>query len=286
MLKILIAEGNVKELRDKSASLGSVVQSDLYRNTLNSLADDLVCTIAYPADEDALLPQPNELADFDGIAWTGSALNIYDRGPAIDRQIDFMKLGLGQETRIFGSCWGLQVAVVAAGGEVAANAKGREIGIARDIRVTGEGLSHPLYSGKPPEFDAVTIHLDHVVRLPAGSTVLAANAMSDIQAIEMKCGDSVFWGVQYHPEFDLEYIAGLIRRYGKTLIEEGIRKDQAEVEKWAADLAAAQHEEGRVDLRRSYSLGSDVLDSRCRLLELSNWLSDVRQAKSDARTGN
>lgn len=283
MLKILIAEGNVKELRDKSASIGSVVQSDLYRNILNSLADDLVCTIAYPADEDALLPQPNELAGFDGIAWTGSALNIYDRGPATDRQIDFMKLGLGQKTRIFGSCWGLQVAVVAAGGEVAANAKGREIGIARDIRITEEGLSHFLYRGKPRAFDAVTIHLDHVVQLPDGSKVLSGNDMSEVQAIEIRRGESLFWGVQYHPEFDLEYVAGLIRRYAKALIDEGIREDDADVEGWAADLVAAQHGEEGNDLSQLYRLGGDVLNPRRRLLELSNWLSYLRREKANAR---
>jgi len=193
---------------------------------------------------------------------------------------------LGEKTRIFGSCWGLQVAVVAAGGEVAANADGREIGIARNIRITEEGLSHPLYSGKPPAFDAIAVHLDHVVQLPAGSKVLSGNEMSQVQAIEIKCGKSVFWGVQYHPEFDLEYIAGLIRRYGSTLIDEGIRKDDDDLEKWAADLAAAQHDEDGNGLKRQYCLGDDVLDPRCRLLELSNWLSYLRQAKADAGAEN
>ena len=286
MLKILIVEGNVKELRDKAAKLGSLAQSDLYRNILHSLADDLICTLVYPADEDAVLPQQADLAEFDGIVWTGSALHIYDRIPAVDRQVDFMKQGFGQKTRIFGSCWGLQVAVVAAGGEVAANAKGREIGIARDIQIREDGLSHPLYSGKATAFDAVTVHLDHVVQLPAGSKDLSGNDMSQIQAIELKRGKSVFWGVQYHPEFDLEYIAGLIRRYGSTLIDEGIRKDDDAVEKWAADLAAAQHDQDGNDLKRQYCLGSDVLDPRCRLLELSNWLSYLRRAKADACAGN
>lgn len=150
MLKILIVEGNVKESREKAVSTGSLVQSDLYEKVLRSLADDLSCSIVCPSDDDAVLPPSGELNKFDGIVWTGSALNIYDRGPAIDRQIDFMKRCLEQETRIFGSCWGLQVATVVAGGEVAANAQGREIGVARDIQITGEGLSHPMYKGKPP----------------------------------------------------------------------------------------------------------------------------------------
>jgi GMP synthase (glutamine-hydrolysing) len=286
MLKILIVEGNVKELRDKTVKLGSPAQSDLYRKILHSLADDLICTLVYPSDEDAILPQPTELADFDGIVWTGSALHIYHGIPAVERQVEFMKQGLGEKTRIFGSCWGLQVAVVAAGGEVAANAKGREIGIARDIRITEKGLSHPLYSGKPSTFNAVTVHLDHVVQLPAGCTVLSGNDVSQVQALEMNCGKSHFWGVQYHPEFDLKYIAHLIRRYANTLIDEGIRKDDDDVEEWATDLAAAAvHDEVGNDLQRQYCLGSDVLDPRCRLLELSNWISYLRQPKADAYVG-
>ena len=282
MLKILIVEGNVKELRDKAVKAGSLAQSDLYQKILHTLADDLICTIVYPADKDAVLPGHSELAGFDGIAWTGSALNIYNRSPAVDRQIDFMKQALGEETRIFGSCWGMQVATVAAGGEIAANPNGREIGIARDIQITKEGLSHPMYKDKPPAFDAVTIHLDHIVQLPKGSKVLSGNDVSQVQGIEIKHGKSLFWGVQYHPEFDLNYIAGLIRRYHKALVNEGIRKNEADVEKWAADLTKAQHDEKGNDLKRQYCLGSDVLDPRARLLELSNWLSYLRQEKANA----
>lgn len=282
MLKILIVEGNTKESRDKAKEAGMLSQSELYQRTLLALADDLICTIVYPADDNGTLPSSAELVGFDGIAWTGSALNIYDRSPAVDRQVDFMKQCLGEETRIFGSCWGLQVATVAAGGEVAANSKGREIGIARDIRITEEGLSHPLYAGKPRDFDAVAVHLDHIVQLPAGSKVLSSNSLSEVQAIEIVQGKSLFWGVQYHPEFDLEYMAGIIRKYEKALIDEGIRSDEADVEQWAADFLAVHCDEGRNDLKQKYGLGPDVLEFDARLLELSNWLSYLRQVKAEA----
>lgn len=279
MLKILIVEGNAEEARVKSVAMGSLTQSDLYLKTLNMLADDLQCTIACPADKGAELPSQSE---FDGVVWTGSALNIYDGGRAIDGQVEYMKQGYDQNARIFGSCWGLQVATLAAGGTVVANEKGREIGIARDIEINAEGRSHPLFAGKPAIFDAVAVHLDHVVELPPGSCVLASNDMSHVQAVEIRRGGSVFWGVQYHPEFDLDYIAVIIRKYNDELIAEGIRKDSADVAEWADDLAAAQHEEGSEDLKNRYQLGSDVLDASVRLLELANWLSWLRQAKASA----
>lgn len=59
---------------------------------------------------------------------------------------DAYEIGLPQ----FGSCWAAQIAVYAAGGKVAANPKGREMGIARKIYLTDAGRIHPLMEGKPP----------------------------------------------------------------------------------------------------------------------------------------
>lgn len=276
MLKILIVEGNVKAMRDKAHSEGALTQSELYQKTLDFLADDLSCSVAYPGDEDAALPDTVALKSYDGIAWTGSSLNIYDRSEPILRQIEFMTRCLQLPTKIFGSCWGLQVAAVAAGGEVGANSKGREIGLARQIRLTSDGLDHPMYAGKAPEFDAVAIHIDHVVRLPDQARILSSNAMSQVQAAELCHGPSVFWGVQYHPEFDLEYISVLIRRYAESLVEEGICSSQAEAERWARNLVSAQNEEGQEALREEYGLHSDVLNPHERLRELFNWLAFLR----------
>ena len=71
----------------------------------------------FPADENPKLAAP--LKSFDGIAITGSALNIYKGEPASLRQIDFAREVFARRIPFFGSCWGLQVTVVAAGGEVA-----------------------------------------------------------------------------------------------------------------------------------------------------------------------
>jgi len=285
MLKVLIVEGNVKELRERTKEAGSLTQGELYKNTLNSLADDLECTIVCPADADADLPQNRDLETYDGIVWTGSALNIYDDDEAIDRQVEFMKTCFGEATRIFGSCWGLQVAVVATGGEIAANDKGRQIGIARDIDLTEAGREHPLYKDKPAVFDAVNIHLDHTTRLPEGAIVLSRNEKSEVQAIEIRRGKSVFWGVQYHPEFDLDYISGLIRRYEPKLIAEGICKNREEVEQWAADMAKVQKQVADSELVKKYALTCDVLDAEERLKELSNWLAFLREQKTDNNAG-
>ena len=72
------------------------------------------------ADGPITLPGGTALTEYDGCVMTGSALNVYDGGAAIDRQIDLVTAVLQAGVPFFGSCWGLQVAAVAAGGRVEA----------------------------------------------------------------------------------------------------------------------------------------------------------------------
>ena len=50
--------------------------------------------------------------------------------------------------KVLAICWGMQVAVTAAGGEVKKGEKGSHRGIARDIEINENGLNHPLYKNK------------------------------------------------------------------------------------------------------------------------------------------
>tara|TARA_B100001939_G_scaffold109263_2_gene94406 strand:- start:4377 stop:5210 length:834 start_codon:yes stop_codon:yes gene_type:complete len=273
-VKLLIIEGNTAEARRQAEAAGLPSQSELYVSVLKSLRPDVACDIICPADGAAPLPAGMALEDYDGLVWTGSSLNIYDGTPEIMRQVDLMRECLSRPVMMFGSCWGLQVATVAAGGVVQANAKGREIGIARNIRLTEAGRVHALYQYKGGAFDSVAIHKDHVTRLPDGAVVLAENEMSAVQAMELRRGSAVFWGVQYHPEFDIPYIAGLMWRYRDVMVAEGFCRDEEDVEQLTADLLAAIRPD-RKDLQWRYGLGADVLDPACRLREISNWLDSL-----------
>src|SRR5689334_12323058 len=182
--RLLVCEGNTAELRAKQVAVGGQIMSDGYADLLRKLLPGAVVDICYPADPGANLPIGG-LEGYDGVAITGSALNVYDRGPEIDAQIELAREVLKAKTPLFGSCWGLQVITVAAGGTVRANPKGREIGIGRRIALTQAGREHPMYRGKGAVFDAVTVHLDEVEILAPGTTVLAANAQSDVQAAEI-----------------------------------------------------------------------------------------------------
>jgi GMP synthase (glutamine-hydrolysing) len=281
-LRFLVVEGNVRAARDRHRSTYGLTPSESYAAVLRRLAPDAVCDIALPADEGANLPDPSGLESYDGVVITGSALNIWKGEPESMRQVELARDVYRSRTPFFGSCWGLQVATVAAGGSVRQNPKGREVGIARDLTLTDAGRAHQLYQGKPAIFTSPCVHGDEVETLPADTTVLATNAVSDVQAVEIRQDGGMFWGIQYHPEFSLNELAVIMRRYRPTLLAEGFFRDEAAADAWVADLdALVANPKGRTDLAWRYGIGPDVMDENRRLLEIRNFIEHyVRPTKS------
>ncbi|WP_315753696.1 MULTISPECIES: type 1 glutamine amidotransferase [unclassified Bradyrhizobium] len=273
MLRLLVLEGNSLDGRRRWAEVAGATPSESYAAVLRALAPHAAIDIATPADADARLPQPIEA--YQGIVITGSALNIYQREPEALRQIELVRTIFARGVPMFGSCWGLQLATVAAGGEVSLNPAGREVGFARKIALTEAGRDHPMHAARGAVFDAPAIHSDIVTRLPPDVTVTAHNAMSEVQAAEIRSGYGRFWGVQYHPEFSLQDVAWVIRRIGQPLVEEGFFVDPAELERYAADLAALHHDRARRDILWRLGLDQDVANDGVRQAEISNWIASL-----------
>jgi len=269
--RLLVVEGNTAVLRAKQVEAGGVAMSDGYADILRGLLPEAVIDVCYPADPGVNLPIGG-LEGYDGVAITGSALNVYGGGPEVERQIDLAREVLKSKTPLFGSCWGLQVITVAAGGTVRANPKGRELAIGRRIALTEAGRDHPMYAGKAGVFDAVTVHLDEVETLAPGTTVLATNAQSAVQAAEIRAEGGVAWTVQYHPEFSLHDMAVIVRRYGRQLIKEGFFSDDASRDVYISDLQTLDREPGNRPLAWRYGLDETVLNPGIRTAELANWI--------------
>jgi GMP synthase (glutamine-hydrolysing) len=269
--RILVIDGNVAEIRARQmASLG--YDSGVgYAQVLHRIDASLQIDIVLAADGPPKFPAGVGLDDYDGVTMTGSALNVYNGGPAVTRQIDLAKAVFAAGVPFFGSCWGLQVAVAAAGGEVHANPQGREFGFARRILLTDAGREHPLFAGKPAVFEAPTVHRDGIAALPAGATILARNDFG-VQAAAFTAGRGTFWGVQYHPEYDYLDIAAAAERYGDTLVSEGMFCDRPALTTFAAELRALQANPSDTTLLWKHGLGSAVQTERLRLLEMRNWL--------------
>jgi GMP synthase (glutamine-hydrolysing) len=165
----------------------------------------------------------------------------------------------------------MQVAVCAAGGRVRRNPLGREFGFARRIELGEAGRRHPMFTGKPAVFEAITVHRDDIETLPANSVALANNDMG-LQAIELQHGRGFFWGVQYHPEYSFDDIAATALRYADALLAEGLLADRAELEAFVADLRSLEHDPRDARLTWKYGLGRALQEQSCKLAELRNWL--------------
>jgi GMP synthase (glutamine-hydrolysing) len=271
MPRILVIDGNTAATRAKHVSVGGISSGEGYAATLKRLAPGVECDIVRPADEEPQLPAGVALKDYHGAAITGSALNIYSREAAVERQIDLVKAVFAAGVPVFGSCWGLQVGVTAAGGSVVRNPRGREFGFGRRITLTAQGRDHAMYQGKPEVFEAATVHVDTVDSLPAGSIALAHNDMG-LQAAEIRLKHCTFWGVQYHPEYSCAEIAAMARRYGEVLIRDGLVKDEAELAALSTDLQALHDNPQDARLAWRFGVGESITDITIKLAELRNWL--------------
>ncbi len=270
--RLLVIEGNTAEGRALFAAARGQAPSEGYAKLLRELLPDAIVDICYPADAGANLPDRMGLEGYDGIAITGSSLNIYNGGPEIDRQIELARAGLDSGTPMFGSCWGLQVLTTAAGGVVHKNPRGREIGFGRRIGLTAAGRGHDMYDRKAEVFDALTVHLDEVQTLAPNMQVLAANAISQVQAAEIRYNGTTAWGVQYHPEYTLHDMAATIRRYGKKMVDDGFFSRESELIHYAEEMEMLHSDPKNKALAWKHGIDGGVLDKMLRVTEINNWV--------------
>ncbi|MDA0997431.1 MAG: type 1 glutamine amidotransferase [Proteobacteria bacterium] len=270
--KILIAEGNTLERSQAMRAAGGETNAERYVNEIRRMFPKARIETVLPADGDGYLPAGMGLADFDGLVFSGSGLHIYAAEPAVTRQIDLMRSALDAGMSVLGSCWGLQVAAAATGGTVIKSPRGREVGIARKLCLTAAGRAHDLYADKSDVFDSPCVHYDEVTHLPAGSVVLAANTHSAIQAATIRRGAGSFWGVQYHPEFDLHHLARIYKRYGADMVSQGFFQDMDALDRHAGLLDALHQDPERKDIAWQLGIDADVLDADIRCREIRNWI--------------
>ena len=271
-LRFLVAESEPPEARDERRRSVGRSSGEMYQDVLHSLVPDAACTRITPADENSLVPDADQISDYDAVFLSGSPLHLYDDSAETRREVAFMRDVFASGTPSFGSCAGLQVAVVAAGGTVRKMRVRHEAGFARRITPTEAGRDHPLLAGRPPAYDAPAVHGDEVDRLPDGATLLASNAVTPVQAVEIRARGGIFWGVQYHPELSLEEVAAALCRQADDLIEHGLARDRSDVEQSAELIDALGREPERHDLAWRLGLDEQVTREALRRTELRNFI--------------
>jgi len=272
MPRLVLMEGNTRKKRARGAELGVRSSSQIYVEAIRTHFPDLELDTINAADEDWTFPDGRGWSDYDGLIVTGSSLHAYDTEFAVTNQIALVAEAGETGMPIFGSCWGLQIAVMAAGGEVEYNPRGREVGIARKIVPNEAGRAHPIFSLKNAAFDAPCIHYDEVTRLPDSAVLLASNAHSKVQAALIPVGQSTVWAVQYHPEFDLEQLLQLYRLYGENMVKEGFFASEEAMADYTGKLERLIADPADMGLRWQLGMDQDILDDRIRNGEIIAWI--------------
>ena len=259
MKKILIVEGNLKEENTNFTQAGIQTHTQSLKESLDYLTNELVLDVVNPSSDENIQLYNNKLHTYDGLIWGGSSLNIYNDTPEIRKQIEFMKNCQNKVKNILAICWGMQVAVTAAGGQVK-KANKPHIGIAKEIILNKNGLNHNLYKDKDSQFNSPAFNFDEVVKIPENGICLASNKVNKVQSLYFEINQTKIWGLQYHPEITYEKMISLINFRKKRLIEtRKVFKNENDIE-------------NHVSFIENEILTSD---KEKRMLELKNWLKSI-----------
>ena len=259
MKKILIVEGNLKEENTNFSQAGIQTHTESLKDSLNYYSKNLEFDVVNPSSDENLNTVKGKLTEYDGLIWGGSSLNIYNDTPEIKRQIEFMRECQKKVKNILAICWGMQVAVTAAGGEVE-KANNSHIGIANEIEINQKGLNNLIYKNKEKRFNSPAFNFDEVKTLPQNATCLASNRINKVQSIYFEINSCKIWGLQYHPEITYEKMISLIEfRKDKLIEKRKVFKSKEEVENHIAFI------------RKEIS----VSKKERRMVELKNWLDQL-----------
>ena len=259
MKKLLIVEGNLREENISFSEVGIQTHTESLKDSLNYYTKELIFDVVNPSSDESLDTIKNNLSKYDGLIWGGSSLNIYNDTPEIRKQIEFMKECQKKVKNILAICWGMQVAVTAAGGEVK-KADGSHIGIANEIIINKNGLNHPLYKNKENKFNSPAFNFDEVKTLPENAICLASNKINKVQSLYFKINETNVWGLQYHPEITYEKMISLIEFRKDRLIENRkVFKSESDVKNHVSFI------------KNEISISN----KEKRMVELKNWLNSL-----------
>lgn len=113
------------------------------------------------------------------------------------------------ETPVFASCFGFQLAAQAMGREILDDRESYEMGTI-PISLTENAQVDPIFSGISDGFLAVSVHQQKALAPPDGCIELAK---TDICCHAFRVNAKPFWAFQFHPEVDLEILIERLTHY-------------------------------------------------------------------------
>ena len=259
MKKILLVEGNLREENQSFTDGGIKTHTESLKDSISFFTNKLELDVVNPSSDKNLSEVTEDLTKYEGMIWGGSSLNIYNDTVEIRRQLDFMRECQKKIKNILAICWGLQVAVTVAGGIVKRCNKGAHRGIAHNVKINKNGLTHPLYKNKNEIFNTPAFNFDEVATLPNNSILLSSNKINNVMGINFKCGVSDIWGIQYHPEITYDKMITLIHFRKDRLLNNKAFIDEDEINSHVKMIA----DENKITHKNN------------RMKELENWLNKI-----------
>ncbi len=259
MKKILLVEGNLREENQSFTDGGIKTHTESLKDSISFFTNKLELDVVNPSSDMNLTEVTEDLTKYDGMIWGGSSLNIYNDTVEIRRQIDFMRECQKKIKNILAICWGLQVAATVAGGVVKRCNKGAHRGIAHNVKINENGLSHPLYKNKNQTFNTPAFNFDEVATLPNNSILLSSNEINNVMGVNFKNEISNIWGIQYHPEISYDKMISLIHFRKDRLLNNKAFIDENEINSHVKMIADE----------------NKITNKNARMKELENWLNII-----------
>jgi len=260
MNKILLVEGNLREANQEFTDNGIKTHTESLRESIDYFTKDLLIDSVNPSSDKNIFDIVKDLNKYDGLIWGGSSLNIYSDTVEIRRQLEFMKECQKKIKNILAICWGMQVAVTAAGGVVKKGQNGSHRGIAHEININEHGLNHPLYKDKNKIFNTPAFNYDEVATLPNKATLLSSNKINNVMGLNFEFETANIWGIQYHPEITYEKMITLINFRKENLINNKSFNDENDLN---AHIKIIEDE-------------IKITNKDSRMKELKNWLDLIK----------
>ncbi|MFV0491886.1 MAG: type 1 glutamine amidotransferase [Pseudorhodobacter sp.] len=153
-----------------------------------------------------LMDFPADVADADGWLITGSRHGAYEDHRFITPLESFIREAYDQDVPVVGICFGHQIIAQAMGGKVEKFGRGWSIG-ATDYDLQGEKVTLNAW------------HQDQVTRIPEGARVVGHSGFCENAALLY---DERMFSLQAHPEFQPDFIEGLMRTRGEGIVPDDL----------------------------------------------------------------
>ncbi len=248
-MKILVIESNLPD--------GGIDDAHPFQRALQSIDPTIEIAFAKPYGAPVTAEM---LQGVDGVIFTGSGVDWSADDARAAPLHDAARLVFEAGVPAYGSCNGAQLAAHVLGGALTVSPNGREDGLARDIRLTEAGRTHPFLAGRQQGYAVPAVHRDEIARLPDGAILLAENDHSAVQAFAYERDGVRFWGVQYHPEFSTDMMAGILPNVGDY------------PDAVCADFRVAEKD---ADAARRLGTTSRDMQPATRLTEIANWVASL-----------